>query len=64
MARVATKTQGLRFYIGEGTPEVRARIVTAEDEARETCTVCGAPGSFKNSNGRFVACEAHGASEP
>lgn len=59
--QIKVKFGGLRFYIGEGTPEVRGRITAAEDEAREACTVCGAPGSFRNSNGRFVACVAHGA---
>lgn len=62
--QIKEKFGGLRFYIGEGTPEVRARITAAEDDARVTCTVCGALGSFKNTNGRFVACEAHGGSTP
>lgn len=55
--QIKVKFGGLRFYIGESTPEVRARIFTAENEARVTCAVCGSPGLFKSYN---VACEAHG----
>lgn len=67
--QIKVKFGGLRFYIGSGDAamlesihdKIRARITAAEDEAREVCIVCGAPGSFRNSNGRFVACVAHGA---
>lgn len=62
--QIKEKFGGLRFYIGAGSPEVWARIATAEEQAWETCEVCGALGSFKNTNGRFVACEAHGGSTP
>ena len=54
--QIKEKFGGLRFYIGASTPEVRARIYAAEEEARVTCAVCGAPGVFKDC---FVACGTH-----
>lgn len=59
--QIKVKFGGLRFYVGAASEECRARIAAAEVEAESTCSICGAPGSFKNSNGRFVACGDHGS---
>lgn len=58
--QIKVKFGGLRFYVGEASEECRDRIAAAEGEAESTCLICGAPGSFKNSDGRFVACGGHG----
>lgn len=55
--QVKEKFGGLRFYVGEETPEIRQRISLAESESFEVCPVCGAPGSTKNGVWEFVACD-------
>jgi len=54
--QIKVKFGGLRFYIGDSTPALRARIYAAENEARVTCSVCGSPGTLKNNN---VTCVVH-----
>ena len=59
--QIKVKFGGLRFYVGEASDACRARIAAAEGEAESTCSICGAPGSFKNSDGWFVSCGVHGS---
>jgi len=58
--QVKEKFGGLRFYIGEGNPQVRELIARAESESLNTCQECGTPGTRRSSKGWiYTACDAH-----
>lgn len=59
--QVKEKFGGLRFYIGERTPEIRARIDEAEGASFEVCSVCGAPAKRASTERGWVyaACPEH-----
>jgi hypothetical protein len=42
--QVKEKFGGLRFYIGQGSDAIFARIAQAENESLRVCEECGAPG--------------------
>lgn len=51
--QVKEKFAGLRFYIGEGSDAIYARINDAENSSLRTCEYCGAPGKLEHLNGGY-----------
>ena len=59
LADVKEKFGGLRFYIGEESLEMSARIDEAESESFQTCEECGAPGKARTGSWVKTLCDTH-----
>lgn len=58
--QIKEKFGGLRFYIGQASPEIYARIAQAEGESLKTCDECGAEGRSTDARGWIATrCELH-----
>lgn len=59
-SQVKEKLGGLRFYVDNIAPGAEALIAAAERRSRDTCEVCGNPGSVRSEEGRLNArCDQH-----
>lgn len=59
--QVKEKFGGLRFYIGNGSDEISARIRQAEEECDNICEDCGAPGEIREGGWLRTLCDScHG----
>lgn len=56
LLQIKEKFGGLRFYIGESTDAIAARIAAAEEESYRTCDLCGAPGVLRRGRWLVVRC--------
>lgn len=56
---IKEKFGGLRFYIGEGTPEVHKMIDKACRDSYSICEDCGAPGFPSNLGWIRTLCNTH-----
>lgn len=54
--QVKEKYGGLRFYIGNTTREIDARIDEAEEWSTRTCQHCGGPGVLRQGSWWSTAC--------
>lgn len=59
--QIKEKFGTLRFYIGNGSEQIRERIREAEKESGSTCNQCGSPGRRCIELSTYVAtrCERH-----
>ena len=57
--QIKEKFGGLRFYVGDATPEMYALICAAEDASLKTCEHCGAPGKLDKTGWWKTVCPEH-----
>lgn len=50
-SQLKKKFGGLRFYLDDYNEEARALIEEAKERARQTCDICGGPGSLRTVRG-------------
>jgi hypothetical protein len=61
ITQVKSKFGGLRFYINQGSPELRNRISQAEEKSFLVCSECGDSGEqIKITGWIHTLCEVHG----
>ena len=67
VAQVKEEFAGLRVHVKGGpiSNKVRGWLVTAEDESRHICEICGATGTTRQRQSRGIRtlCDAHAVSE-
>ena len=59
LRQVKEKFGGLRFYIGQATPEMHNEIKKAETMAWKTCEICGKAAKPRRSGWLKTLCDDH-----